>query len=107
MIDKKDNITMNTLKIVFISLTTFSLAIPFAYADVGSAAGKAYFPDSSVRQKLIPPPAILEDRRVISRQRVDILRAQALTIADTENYSDSPIVQENKNLENTISKISR
>ena len=87
---------MNTLKILFICLTIAPIVVSVAYANVGSDAGKAYFPDLSVKQKLIPPPAILEDRRTISRQRVDTLKAQALAIAATENSSDRPIVQENE-----------
>lgn len=87
---------MNTLKILFISLTIAPLVVSVAYANVGSDASKAYSPNSSVKQKLIPPPTILEERRTISRQRVDILKAQSLAIAATENSSDRPVAQENK-----------
>ena len=89
---------MKNLKILFISLTIAPLVVSVAYADVGGGAGKAYFPDFSIKQKLIPPPTILEERRVISRQRVDILKAQALAIAATENTSDDPTAQENNKL---------
>ncbi len=103
---------MTLLKNVLLSLAIAPLAMSMSSAGgpveiqeepepmIVGISGKAYFPDFSIKQKLIPPPAILEERRVISKQRVDILKAQALAIAiaATENPSDNPTVQENKKL---------
>ncbi len=41
---------MNTLKILFISLTIAPLVVSVAYADVGGGASKVYFPDFSVKK---------------------------------------------------------
>lgn len=99
---------MTILKNVLLSLAIVPLTMSMSFAGgpveiqdeeepmIVGGAGKATFKEFTMKEEIVAP-TVIEERRVI-RQRVDILKAQALAIAATENTSDDPTVQKNKTL---------